>query len=33
MRERVAAAGGTLTVASGPDFRVTVDLPLQRAAR
>lgn len=33
MRERVAAAGGTMAVTSGPDFHVSVDLPLQRVAR
>ncbi len=33
MRERVAAAGGTITVTSGAVFHVRVDLPLERAPR
>jgi signal transduction histidine kinase len=33
MRERVAAAGGTLTATSGADFRVSVELPLPGVAR
>jgi signal transduction histidine kinase len=31
MRERVAAAGGTIVVTPGATFRVAVQLPLQRA--
>jgi signal transduction histidine kinase len=33
MRERVAAAGGTITVTSGAVFQVRVDLPLERVTR
>jgi signal transduction histidine kinase len=33
MRERVAAAGGTLTVTPGADFHIRVELPLERVIR
>ena len=33
MRERVAAAGGTLTVSAGARFHVRADLPLERGTR
>lgn len=33
MRERVAAAGGTIIVTSGAEFHVRVDLPLERVPR
>ena len=30
MRERVAAAGGTITVTTGAVFHIRIDLPLER---
>jgi signal transduction histidine kinase len=33
MRERVAAAGGTISVTSGAVFQIRVDLPLHRVTR
>jgi signal transduction histidine kinase len=33
MRERVAAAGGTMTVTSDAVFQIRVDLPLHRVTR